>query len=168
CAFERSPHVTVSATGSITVPNLATTTALTVLAQVSTAAAQLANNREMALISQQIQKQLNAKIAALQPPTDTALANVTQAQITALENQRTAIGAVSTLSGANATILSDLQTQLAALQTAAGAGNSAGFDAALAAANTDVFDLTATAPPAPFQPDQVASLTGNGLGIAGS
>jgi hypothetical protein len=160
--------VTVSATGSTSVIQMATTTALTVLAEVSSSAAQLANNREMTLISNQIQKQLNAKVAALQPPADTALATAAQAQITALQNQRSAINAISTTSGSNANILSDLQTQLGALQTAAGNGDSAGFDAALAAANTEIFDLTATAPPAPFQSDRVASLKGNGLGIGNS
>jgi hypothetical protein len=159
-----------SAISASTSPLLAssTTTALSILAQLTADTAQNNNARELSLISTQIQNQLNAKIAALQPPTDTAIANAAQAQITALQSQNTTYSGIATTAGGNATILSDLQTQLAALQTAAGSGNSAGFDAALSGANTDVYDLTGSALPAPFQPDQVAALQGNGLGIGNS
>ena len=162
--------MSVSATTS-TLPSgfsSAPVTPLTILAETSAATTQQTNGREMKLISQQIQNNLNAKIATLQQTPDSAVANALQSQINALTSQRTSSTDVATTAGRNAYALSDLQTQLANLQTAASSGNSAGFDAALSAANTDVLDLTATAPPAPYQPDGIAGLQGNGLGIGSS
>jgi hypothetical protein len=164
---ERSPDLTVSATTSA-LASTSTTSALTILAQTTAIAAQTTNNREIKAIDQQIQNTLNAKIATLQQTPDAAVANALQSQITALSAQRTAVSQVASTAGANATILSDLQVQLANLQTAAASGNSAGFDATLSAANTDLLDLTTTSPPAPFQPNGIAGLQGKGLGIGSS
>lgn len=157
-----------SATTSLSSSSSSTTTALTILAEMSAATTQQANSRELTIISQQIQNNLTAQIATLQPTPDTAVANALQAQITALNAQSTAVSQVAATAGANAYTLSDLQTQLATLQADATAGNSTGFDATLSAANTDVDNLTATSPPAPFLPDGIAGLQGNRLGIGSS
>ena len=168
--FARSPALSISTTASILPSGFSsgTTTALTILAESSASATQKTNSSEMTAISQQIQNQLTAKIAALQQTPDTSVANALQSQITTLQSQSTAVNQIASTAGGNAYTLSDLQTQLANLQTEAAPGNSAGFDATLSAANTDVLNLTATSPPAPFQPDGIAGLQGNGLGIGSS
>ena len=153
--------MTVSATVTFISP-------LTVLAQVSTSAAQTAAARETNEIAADIQNQLGNRIAALQPATDTAVANATEAQINALQTRQSQAAALSPKFGANANALSLLQIQLANLQTAAANGNSAAFDAALSQANTDLSDLTVLSPPAPFQPDGIAGLQATGLGISSS
>lgn len=145
-----------------------TSNALTILSQVSTSTAQEAATRETAAVETQIQNRLNAKIAALQPPTDNAVSNAVQAQITALQTQQSQIAALSPKYGANANVLSELQDQLGNLQTAASNGDSAAFDAALSQANTYVDDLTPVNAPAPLQSDGVAGLQGVGLGIGDS
>jgi hypothetical protein len=104
----------------------------------------------------------------LQQPADSAVANALQAQINALNTQQGAISTLSQSSVQNAGILSDLQHQLSDLQTDAAGGDSASFDAALTAANTDVSDLSPTTTPPPFRSDQVSSLIGHGLGIGNS
>ena len=162
--------MTVSATLP-TAPVLATsstTTALSILASVSAATAQEANTKIIAAVNQDIQNQLNTKLAALQQPADSAVANALQAQINALNTQQGAISTLSKSSVLNAGILSDLQNQLSDLQIDAAGGNSASFDASLSAANTDVSDLTPTTTTPPFQSDQVSSLIQNGLGIGNS
>ena len=152
-----------SAVSQITVPSL-----LTTLAQAASNAASISQTTEINEIDAQIQNQLNDQIAALQPSLDPAVNNLLQSQINSLTTQQSTISALSPQYGQNAELLSDLQTQLSSLQTAATNGDSATFDAVLAAANTDVDDLTVISAPAPFQPDQVAGLKGNGLGIGSS
>ncbi len=159
--------MTVSATGPL-LASPATSTALSILASVSASTAQEANTKIISAIDQDIQNQLNTKLAALQQPADSAVANALQAQINALNAQQGAISTLSQSSVQNAGILSDPQTQLSDLQTDAAGGNSASFDTALTAANTDVLDLTPTHTTPPFQSDQVSSLVGNGLGIGNS
>jgi hypothetical protein len=146
----------------------ANTNALSVLAQASMSTAQLGTTREIGAIDNQIQQRLNSQIAALAPPSDSAVVGYLTAQINGLQTQQSTIAALSPQYGANATTLSELQNQLGTLQTAAANGDSAGFDAALSQANTDVSNLTATNAPAPFQPDGVAALLVSGLGIGPS
>jgi hypothetical protein len=141
---------------------------LSVLAQVSTSAAQLAVTSENGHIAADIQDRLNTQIAALQPASDSASGNALDSQITGLQTQQSAIEALSPKYGANANFLAGLQTQLSQLQTDASNGNSADFDNTLTAANTYLNDLTAITAPAPFQADGVAGLQEAGLGIANS
>jgi hypothetical protein len=166
--YQWSPDLTVAATSAFTALYSSTTSALTVLAETASNATQLSNNSEIKIISQQIQHQLNAKVAALQQAPDTSLATALQSQITTLTSHRAAVAAIATAAGANGNLLSDLQNQLAKLQTDATAGNSAGFDATLAAAKTDNLDMTASTPPAPIQPNGIGGLQGKGLGISSS
>jgi hypothetical protein len=159
--------LTVSATSSSTY-FAPTTTGLTVLAEASATATQLATEREISIIGSQIRRRLATTITALQAPADPAVTNALQTGIANLQKRQAAISALSTQYGANGNVLSDLSTQLAALQTAAANGDSAGFDAGLAAANSDVGDLVAVTAPAPFQPDRISTLRSNGLAIASS
>jgi hypothetical protein len=160
--------VTSSLSSASPYATASTTTALTVLASVAASTVQETNTKILATVNRDIQNQLNAKLAALQQSPDTAVLNGLQAQIAALHTQQTAISHLTASSVTNAGILSDLQNQLATLQTDAAAGNSAGFDATLSAANTDLSDLTPITPPAPFQADRVSSLLGTGLGVGNS
>jgi hypothetical protein len=161
--------VTVSAATSPTISSpLSGTNLLTILSEASSNAAQLTNTTEISEIDAQIQKQLTAKEAALQAPPDAALTTALQNQISGLQKQQTSITDLSPKYGANANTLANLQTQLATLQTAAANGDSATFDSTLAAANIDVQDLTVVNAPAPLEPDGVAGLIGNGLGIGDS
>ncbi|MGH7088112.1 MAG: hypothetical protein ACREFQ_04365 [Stellaceae bacterium] len=153
---------------SVTAPPSSTINALSVLAQNATSSAQLAVTREIGAIDIQIEKQLNAKIAALQPPADDAVGSAIQSQITSLQAQQSQFTALSSKYGANANILPELQTALADLQTAASGGNSTGFDATLAQATVYLNDLAALGAPAPLRADGIAGLQGTGLGIASS
>jgi hypothetical protein len=163
-----SPLVTGTTALSSTTSQITTPSLLTILAQAAATATQTANTTELSEIDNQIQNRLNAQIAALQPATDPAVSNVLQSQITALQNQQATITALQPQYGQNVNMLSDLQTRLANLQTDVSTGDSADFDANLAAANTDVGNLVAVDAPAPFQPDQIAGLLGTGLGIGSS
>lgn len=145
-----------------------TPTALTVLAQVSIAAAQTATTVELANINKLIQHRLTDQIAALEPSSDAAVGNALSAQISSLQTEQTSTQKLEAQWGANANIFPGLQGLLSQLQTYAAAGNSAAFDSTLAAANVDVSDLKLIAAPSPYQPDQVGNLKENGLGIASS
>jgi hypothetical protein len=145
-----------------------TTTALTVLGQASATATQLAQQQQLNIIGQQIQKQLATKIAALQQTADPAIAQMQAAQVATLQKQQAAFSSLATSYGQNSGTLVDLQQHLATLQTSASGGDSAGFDAALSAANTDVSNLLVVTAPAPLQSDLVLGLKGNGLAIQSS
>lgn len=159
---------TTATTGVSSASALSGSSLLTILSQAAANAVQLADTQEISAIDAQIQNQLNAKIAILQAPPDTALTNALQTQITSLQKNQSSIADLAPKYGANANTLSSLSTQLANLQTAAANGDSASFDAALAAANLNLQDLTPVAAPAPLQPDRVAGLQGNGLNIGDS
>ncbi len=158
--------MSVSATSSTLVttePSL-----LTILAQASATAAQSAQQREIGYIDTDINNRLNDQIASLEGGGDDAVTSSVQQQITSLQDQQATINKLATQYGGNTSILADLQNQVATMMTAAGNGDGGSFDNALAAANTDVDDLTVVTPQAPFQPDRIAGLQGTGLGIASS
>jgi hypothetical protein len=160
--------VSVSAAGSSSTLVTTEPSLLTILAQASATAAQSAQQREIGYIDTDINNRLNAQIATLQGGGDDAIVSSLQQQISSLDDQQTAINKLSSQYGGNASILADLQDQIATMMTAAGNGNGGSFDNALAAANTDVGDLTVVTPQAPFQPDRIAGLKGTGLGIGAS
>ncbi len=157
-----------AATVASTSTSTSTTTALTVLAQVAASSAQTANTEEIANIDKLIQSRLTNQIAALEPSSDTSVSNALSSQITSLQNEQSTTQKLEAQWGANANIFPGLQDLLAELQTYAADGNSSEFDSTLAAANTDVADLTVVTAPAPYQSDQVGNLKENGLGIADS
>jgi hypothetical protein len=151
---------TIASNGSNT-----TTTALTVLAQAAADSTQTANTEELAEIDNLIQNRLNTEIAALQPPADSAITTALGNQISSLQAEQSSTQKLGAEWGNNSNILESVQTQLAQLQTYAAAGDATDFDTTLAAANVDVSDLTVVNAPAPYQPDGVEGLKGNGLGI---
>jgi hypothetical protein len=147
---------------------LPTMNALSVLAQASATMKQLVQKQQINLISVQLQKQLNRKIAALQNNTDTSVIDFTQSQLDNANKQLSAVTATQQKYAANATTLSNVTTQLTAMQTAVANGDAAAFDTALDAANTAVNQLLAITLTPPYQADGVASLKSNGLGIDSS
>ncbi|HZT50361.1 MAG TPA: hypothetical protein VFA22_00420 [Stellaceae bacterium] len=150
------------------ITGLPTTTALDVLANAAATAAQTQSQIEFNAINADLQKQLQTKITALENAPDDAVVAALQAQVSPLQQQASAATSIGSKFGGNANILADLQNQLADLQTAASAGDAAGFDNALAAANIDVVDLAVIPPVAPYQPDQIDALKTTGLGIGSS
>jgi hypothetical protein len=160
--------MTASSIGS-TAPSYSTgVSLLSVLAETAATATQTAQTLQMNEINQQIQKRLGQQIAALQNAPDPTITNVYQAELTTLGKQSSALASAQKQYGANQALLTDLALQLANLQTEAQNGDAANFDKSLAAANTDVSDLGFVLPVAPYQPDGVPALKGNGLGISGS
>jgi len=157
--------LTTSITGLTTTSN-----ALTTLAQVYSSNAQLTTQEQLDIIDGQLKAQLKTQIAAVQTTDapDNALQTSTQADITRLKKQLSAIDTAQARFSANSTVLSDISTQLAALQTAITAGDSASFDKTLGVANTDLGNLLIISPTAPFQPDRILGLKGTGLGIKNS
>ncbi|HUZ72618.1 MAG TPA: hypothetical protein VMU87_06515 [Stellaceae bacterium] len=125
-------------------------------------------NIEIKQISNQIQKRLAQQTAALQAAPDSAMTTPLQAQITTLQSQSSTMSTIASNYGANANTIFDLQNQLAALQTDAANGDSASFDATLATANNDAYNLAVINLVPPLQPDGVATLKANGLGIGAS
>jgi hypothetical protein len=147
---------------------LPTMNALSVLAQSSATMKQLVEKQQVNLISVQLQKQLNRKIAALQANTDTTVINFTQSQLNNANKRLSAITGTQKQYATNATTLSRVTTQLTAMHTAAANGDAAAFDTALGAANAAVSQLLVITLMPPFQVDGVSSLKVNGLGIDSS
>jgi hypothetical protein len=147
---------------------LPTMNALSVLAQASATMKQLVQKQQINLISVQLQRQLNRKIAALQADTDTSVVNFTQSQLDNANKQLSAVKETQTQYASNATTLSRVTTQLTAMHTAAANGDAAAFDAARDAANTAVSQRLVITLMPPFQADGISSLKANGLGIDGS
>ena len=148
----------------------ANTNALTVLAQSYSSNAQLTTQEQLDIIDGRLQAQLQNQIAVVQAgdAPDNALQTSTQADITRLKKQLSTINTTQAQFSTNSNVLADINSRLAALQTAITAGDSAGFDTALGIANTDVGNLLVVSPTAPFQPDGILGLKGNGLGIKNS
>lgn len=141
---------------------------LTVLYQAAQNSAALMQNKQLAEISQDLQNQMNQKIAALQEPTDQVSVNYSQAQITNLQQQQTAVSTAETTFGNNGSILSDMTLQLNTMAQAAGNGDGTGFDNALSALNTDLSILTVPVQNPLFQNDGINGLKVNGFSIQSS
>jgi hypothetical protein len=144
-------------------------TILTALAQAAQTRQQQSQAQQLQLITKQIQKQLTDKIAALQSAgSDSSATTVLQSSISQVSAQKSVITNLQAQYTANSNVINDLQTQLANLQTAAQNGDSTSFDHYLSLANTDVGSLKVVTPNSQFQPDGVAALAANGLGIGSS
>ncbi len=141
---------------------------LTALAEAAQTRQQQSQSEQLALISTQIQKQLNAKIAAIQATPPASATNVLQANLTTITNNKNTLSNIEAGYSQNSTLIADLQTQLANLKSASDSGDSTSFDAYLAAANNDVAGLQIVTPNSTFQPDGVQSLVTHGLGIGSS
>jgi hypothetical protein len=138
------------------------------LANAATLGAQNAAQFRLKLIGQQITAQLNKKIAQLKQQSQDPTIPLLQQQAATLNQQKTAYDQALGLIGNNGTTLGDLSLQLANVANAASQGDSAGFDQALSAANTDVSILQVVQPLPGLFPDGVSSLLSNGLGIQSS
>ena len=150
------------------VPTLSTSTTsiMNVLthAALNNAAAQ--ESYRFQLIQTQLNNQFQEKIAALKASNDTsAKDDFLKVQISYESQQKATFSTLQTQYGANANILADITTQITALQNAAGAGDSATFDGALATANADVSFLTVVQDNPAVQPDGIAQLKTGGLGV---
>ncbi len=150
------------------VPTLSTSTTsiMNVLTQaaLNNAAAQVSYRFQ--LIQTQLNNQFQKKIAALKASNDTsAKDDFLKVQISYESQQKATFSTLQTQYGANANILADITTQITALQNAAGAGDSATFDGALATANADVSFLTVVQDNPAVQPDGIAQLKTGGLGV---
>lgn len=138
------------------------------LAAASAANAQSMANYRLQLIGNDLTAQLNKKIAALQAQAEDPNIPVYQQQEQQLTQQQTTYQNAEAALSENGTALSQISLQLGNLAVAAQAGDSTSFDQALASAQNDV-SLLQTVPFAPgLQPDGVAGIQYNGLGIQSS
>lgn len=140
----------------------------TALAQAASAGAQAQAQFRLQLIGNQLTAQLNKKIAALKTQADDPIVNLLTQQAQALSARKSTYSTSESQLGTNVAVLSDLSLQLSNLQVAATGGDANGFDAALAAATGDVDNLGIVGFQPGYQPDGVAQLKGNGLGIQSS
>jgi hypothetical protein len=156
-------------TGSYIYATSSSTNIMSVLTQTSLDAATAASSKRFQLLSTLLQNQFSAKAAALtaegQP---TASENFLQVEISGLSQQKAIFSKLQNQYGANIPLLGDLSAQLTSAQTAAQNGDSAGFDAFLAAANTDIAGLTVVQANGVLQNDGVTPLKLNGLGVKSS
>lgn len=141
---------------------------ITVLYQAAQNTAALTQNEQLAEISQDLQNQLNRKLAALQDPTDQVSVNYSQSQIDALQKQQSAVSALETTFGTNGSILADMTSQLNTMASAASGGDGTGFDNALSALNTDLSILAVPTSNPLFQNDGVNGLKVSGFSIQSS
>ena len=138
------------------------------LAQAASVGAQAQSQLRLQLIGNQLTAQLNKKIAALKTQADDPIVKLLQQQGVALAARRSTYSASEAQLGTNVAVVSDLKLQLSNLAVAATGGDASGFDAALAAAQGDVDNLNVVPFQPGYQPDGVAQLKGNGLGILSS
>lgn len=139
-----------------------------VLAEVAQNNAQMTQQIQLAEISQDLQNQVNNRIAALQTPVDQVSVDFSQAQINSLQKQQTAVSTLETTFGNNGSLLSDMTNQLNLMTQAINNSDGTSFDNALSALNTDLGDLTPPSFNPLFQPDGIAALKNNGFSIQSS
>lgn len=153
----------------MTVSSIATpTTILTYLATAAQNATQLSTQVETDQATSQIEKQLQQKIAALPNTADNTLIQVTQSQLAQVQKQFNNVASLTKQFGTNGNLLTDINNQLNTLHTAAANGDATTFDQALSVIKTDVGNLVVVSSTSTFQPDQVAALKTNGIGIQSS
>jgi hypothetical protein len=139
-----------------------------VLTAMSSATASVTQNQQLAMISQDLQNQLNRQLAAIQAPTDPVTVNASKQQLAALQAQQTSVSKFETLFGNNNSLYADMTTQLTLMTKAVTNNDSSGFDNALSALNTDLTDVTVPTWNPLFQNDGVAQLKNNGITIQSS
>jgi hypothetical protein len=130
----------------------------------ATNAAALTNSR-LTLIGNQINAQLNKKIAQLQQASQDSHVTVLQQQESTLNTQYSAYNATEVQLGQNRSVLGNLSLQLSNAAVAAQSGNAANFDSAIQASQSDVASLQVISFIQGMQPDGVASLKYKGLNV---
>jgi hypothetical protein len=141
----------------------------TLLTSTLTAGAQNQNQLTLNAINNTLTTRLNNQIAQLEAQSsDTTTVELLQNQLSAAQNQNSAFSQAASQSLGNESFLNDVNTQLTTLATAAASGDSTTFDSALAQAQNDIADLTVVSFVPGSQPDGVANLKYDGLGIQSS
>ena len=141
----------------------------TLLASTLATGAQNQNQLTLNAINNTMTTRLNNQIAQIQSQaSDTTTVDLLQNQLSAAQSQNTAYSQAASQSLTNEGFLDDINTQLVTMNTAATNGDSSTFDNALALAQSDINDLTVVNYVAGTQPDGVANLKYNGLGIQSS
>lgn len=141
----------------------------TLLTSTLTTGAQNQNQLTLNAINNTLTTRLNNQISQLEAQSsDTTTVELLQNQLSAAQSQNSAFSQAASQWLGNESFLNDLNTQLTTLSTAAASGDSTTFDSALAQAQTDIGDLTVVSFVPGSQPDGVANLKYNGLGIQSS
>ena len=138
---------------------------LDTLAQAYSKAAQSQGLIQNDIIKGQIEKQLKAKIAALQGPVDTVLIQSNQDLIGQLQKQLGGINQDSNSFSAAGTVFSDLVGQLAAMHTAIANGDVNTFSDLVRYAYNDIANLPMLPVQPPYQLVDIVQLKTNGLQI---
>jgi hypothetical protein len=139
------------------------------LASTLATGAQNQNQLTLNAINNTLTTRLNNQITKLQSQAaDTTTVELLQSQLSAATQQNSTFTRASSQWLANESFLSDLTNQLATMNSAAASGDAATFDNALAVAQTDIADLNVVAYAPGTQPDGVANLKINGLGVQSS
>jgi hypothetical protein len=148
---------------------LATSTMLmTKLAAVNAANAASQTNNRLTLIQNDINAQLDEKIAQLQQQAQDPTVTILQQQETTLKSQLDTYQTAEQQIAGNNSSLGDLSLQLSDLAVAAQSGDASTFDQTLVAAQSDIDSLQVVSFAPGLQPDGVASLKYAGLGIQSS
>jgi len=141
----------------------------TLLTSTLTAGAQNQNQLTLNAINNTLTTRLNNQIAKLEAQSsDTTTVQLLQNQLSSAQTQNSAFSKAASQWLGNESFLTDLNTQLTTMNTAATSGNASTFDSALAQAQSDIADLTVVPFVPGTQPDGVANLKYNGLGVQSS
>jgi hypothetical protein len=134
-----------------------------------TTSAQNQNQLTLNAINNTLTTRLNNQIAQIQSQSsDTTTVELLQNQLTAAQTQNTAFSTGASQWLTNESFLNDINSQLTTLNTAAANGDATTFDSALAAAQSDIADLTVVNFVPGTEPDGVANLKYDGLGVQSS
>lgn len=146
----------------------ASTMLMNKLAAVNAANAASQTNNRLTLIQNDLNAQLDKKIAQLQQEAQDPSVTILQQQSATLSSQLKTYQSAEQQIGANNTVLGDLSLQLSFVAVAAQSGDASTFDQSLAAAQSDVGMLHVVSSTPGLQPDGIASLQYAGLGIQSS
>ncbi len=146
----------------------ASTMLMNKLAAVNAANAASQTNNRLTLIQNDLNAQLDKKIAQLQQEAQDPSVTILQQQSATLSSQLQTYQSAEQQIGANNTVLGDLSLQLSFVAVAAQSGDAGTFDQSLAAAQSDVGMLQVVSSTPGLQPDGIASLQYAGLGIQSS
>jgi hypothetical protein len=141
----------------------------TLLTSTLTTGAQNKNQLTLNAINNTLTTRLNNQIAQLEAQSsDTTTVQLLQNQLSSAKTQNSAFSQAASQWLGNESYLNDLSSQLTTLNTAATSGDATTFDSALAQAHSDIANLTVVSYVPGTQPDGVANLKYNGLGIQSS
>jgi hypothetical protein len=134
-----------------------------------TAGAQNQNQLTLNAINNTLTTRLNNQIAQIEAQSsDTTTVQLLQNQLSAAQTQNSAFSQAASQWLGNESFLNDINTQLTTMSTAAASGDATTFDGALAQAQTDIDDLSVVSYVPGTQPDGVANLKYDGLGVQSS